>query len=417
MIESPSDSDSEVNFTDNRLRDRSPNELRRARENIDAFLNDNFVLENPELDNLIMAEQNLQSFHLQTIPKFDGERTTLPVFLKNCEAFITTYIDNANPANPRNAWILRSILSRLEGRAMALVGSREDANSWFNIRRLLLQYFSDQRSLDCLLRELMYVKRDPRESLHEYGIKIQDMHNQLSTKLRLSDLDENLKLVKERDYESVALATYLHGLPEQLSLAVRIQNPENVPQAMSMVQNEENFTALTRDYRSHASGSKPHNQFNKGRHNNFHRSYNNFQHFGSNNFTPFRNDNFNKFNHYNNYAPRHHFNNYQPRPFHNFGSHNNFQQNSGRPRSMNNVPPRQNNFPQRQDNNTYQPTPMETSTRNMTRMTQRPNNYLYNQQIRNNYDRRPRQDRDTFNNDVDELSENFCQDLNINEQT
>lgn len=410
MLESHSDSENEGNFVGNRVRDRSPNEIRRARVIIDEFLNDNIVLENPELENLMMAEQNLQSFHLQTIPKFDGERTTLPVFLKNCEAFISTYIDNANPANPRNAWILRSILSRLEGRAMALVGSREDANSWFNIKRLLLQYFSDQRSLDCLLRELMYLKRDPRESLHEYGIKIQDVHNQLSTKLRLSDLDENLKIVKERDYENVALSTYLHGLPEQLSLAIRIQKPENVPQAMSMVQNEENLTALNRDSRSHASGSKPHN-YNNTKHKNFPRYHNNYENYG-NNFTPFRNEQF----HFNN-APRPNFNNYAPRPFNNFSNSNNFQQNFSRPRSMNNYgSSRQNNF-QRHDN-TYQPTPMETSTRNMTRITQRPTNYVHNQQFRRNYERQPRrQTYENSNNDIDNLSENFCRDLNLRGET
>lgn len=426
--ESLSDSDNDNHYLRNEVRDRSPNRIILAQQAVEEFLNEGIV-EDRELENLIMAEQNLQSFHLQTIPKFDGERTTLPVFLKNCEAFISTYVDNANPQNPRNAWILRSILSRLEGRAMALVGSREDANSWFNIKRLLLQYFSDQRSLDCLLRELMYLKKDSRESLHEFGIRVQDMHNQLSTKLRLSDLDENLKLVKESDYETVALNTYLHGLPEHLSLSVRIQKPENVPEAMSLVQNEENFHMLSKDYRMHGTSSKPHfsNNFGRNKQNNFSNTnrYHNYSHSTPNftPFTPFRPQHFSQ----NYHAPRPTFNNSYSRPFNNFG--NNMQQNTfNRPTSFQN---RSNNvFQPRNQPNTYKPTPMETSTRNMTRVTQRPNfqqqprrnnlvfEEIYHHEVGNTENMTPRrQNTEHFSQDCGNSNQNFCEDLNFDEQT
>lgn len=202
-----------------------------------------------------MENVNIPNFVINAIPVYEGDQFTLPLFIAACENFLTSFLDNENLQCQKNQWLLRVIVSKLDGRAKLLIGSREDATSWPRIKELLLQYFSDQRDEDCLARDLMMLKSDSREHPYNFGMRIQDLKGILQTKLRLTIADENTRRIKNQIYDKIALQTYLHGLQGQLGLSVRLQKPDNLEAAMAYVIEEQNYVYGEKQMRSIQSNS------------------------------------------------------------------------------------------------------------------------------------------------------------------
>lgn len=379
-----SDSDSEKDHFNLSFRDRSPIKNNIVELRVNRERNFDLIVNNVE-NNLIMA--NLpQAFHIQAIPNYDGDRATLAIFLSACDNLLNTFANRENLADPNNEWLLRTILSKLEGRARILVGSREDATNWPRIRTLLLQYFSDQRNEDCLVRDLMNSKPKPNESPYQFGTRIQDVKSLLQTKIRLTIAEENERLIKNRIYDNLALQTFLHGLQGQTGLAVRLQHPNNLEQAMSFVLEEENFMYAERHYK---------NSTNQGSHSN--KTFSNITrstYFPQQSIQPlpivnrmFSAPQRPSFNVPSSHQNTNNFVAMPPRQVHNFPMQRQFNAPSmaQRPqffqqRPVNNFGPnlpqrRQPAFPQNNSQQQYKPTPMETSTRNTTRASNffRPN--------------------------------------------
>ena len=195
-----------------------------------------------------MVPPVIQSIHLEAIPKYDGNPSTLAVFISACEYILRTFSNLETPADPVNEYLLRVIINKLQGRALVLIGSREDATSWKRIKELLQQYFGDQRDENCLIRDLMALKPTKRESPYQFGIRCQDVRSLLLTRLKLQEADAAVRLVKTNLYDDLTLQTYLQGLPSHLSLSVRLRDPENLEKAMSLVIEEENFAYAQNRY-------------------------------------------------------------------------------------------------------------------------------------------------------------------------
>lgn len=239
---------------DNSSSNRTETNRDRLRDRLSSSLNNRIANSRLNRSNN-MENVNIPSFVINAIPVYEGDQFTLPLFIAACENFLSSFLDNQNPQCQKNQWILRVIVSKLEGRAKLLIGSREDATSWPRIRELLLQYFSDQRDEDCLARDLMMLKSDSREHPYNFGMRIQDLKGILQTKLRLTIPDENTRKIKNQIYDKIALQTYLHGLHGQLGLAVRLQKPTNLEQAMAHVIEEQNYVYGEKQMRSIQSNS------------------------------------------------------------------------------------------------------------------------------------------------------------------
>jgi len=207
-------------------------------------------LNSRSLPTSMAQEQNntLQQIHLTAVPRYDGNPSTLAIFISSCEYLLTTF-GSSTPGNTTNELLLRLILSKLEGRALTLIGSREDATSWVQIKTLLYQYFGDQRDENCLIRDLMALRPRRNETAYQFGVRCQDVRSLLQSRLKLKEADVTVRTVKNNLYDDLALQTFLQGLPRHLSLPVRLRNPQNLEVAMSLVIEEENF--LYAQQRSH----------------------------------------------------------------------------------------------------------------------------------------------------------------------
>ncbi|KAK9675006.1 hypothetical protein QE152_g40718 [Popillia japonica] len=147
---------------------------------------------------------------ITTIPVFNGDPNTLPIFIEACNNLIKTYGDRTNPNNSLNTYLVRIIKSRLAGEPLSLIGPRK-LKTWADIKALLELSFFDQRSEDCLLNDLMVQDIGKNENPYSFGQRIKDMLNLLLTKMQL-DIREELIPLKTSMYKNTALQTYKRGL-------------------------------------------------------------------------------------------------------------------------------------------------------------------------------------------------------------
>ena len=170
----------------------------------------------------------LLRYYSDNIPSFDGNPKVLNRFVTACENFIRAFQNVQNPNDPINLAIFDTIVSKLRDRAGELIGSRTELTSWQQIKDALTLTFSDQRSIDCLIQDLINLKRFKTETPMQFGMRIQNARSLLFAKLNASNINAQEKQIKINHYEEFALKTFINGLPYFMQLPVRLKNPNSL---------------------------------------------------------------------------------------------------------------------------------------------------------------------------------------------
>lgn len=182
----------------------------------------------------------LLKLFIDTIPYYDGDRNTLEIFIEHCEALYSNF-STVNPDDAFNSFLLRAIIGRLTGIALNLVGSRPEVRNWNDLKALLRLTFGDQRNLDCLVQDLMIMHPLKNEIYSNFGQRILKCRSAICSKLQSMNLPINEKMLKIKNYDELALKTFIRGLTGRVQDMVRLRNPDTIELAMSYVLEEENF--------------------------------------------------------------------------------------------------------------------------------------------------------------------------------
>ena len=183
----------------------------------------------------------LLRYQADNVPKFDGNPKLLQRFVTACENLLKAFQNTANVNDPINTCLFDTILSKLTGRAAELIVSRTELNNWALVKHALISTFADQRSIDCLIQDLINLKPNKNEHPINFGMRIQDSRSLLSAKLNATNEAAGTRLIKIQHYDEFALKTFIRGLPYNMQLIIRLKNPRTLEEAMSHVREEENF--------------------------------------------------------------------------------------------------------------------------------------------------------------------------------
>jgi hypothetical protein len=208
---------------------------------------------------------SLLKLYVDTIPTYDGNVNTLEVFINSCDYLFTTF---GTLANDVNAYLLRVVISKLTGRALILIGTKTDLNTWDLLKNALRLSFGDQRNLDCLEQDLLTLFPFKNEPPLEFGKRIQIVRSKLESKLGSVSVTEmciNTKRVYSNQYNKLALKTFIRGLQPQLQNIIRLRNPDTLEQAMAYVTEEENFR-YTQNFASFLHHQRPPTSFSTKTH-------------------------------------------------------------------------------------------------------------------------------------------------------
>uniref|UniRef100_A0AAR5P3Z2 Uncharacterized protein n=1 Tax=Dendroctonus ponderosae TaxID=77166 RepID=A0AAR5P3Z2_DENPD len=179
-------------------------------------------------------------YQADNIPVFDGNSKQVNRFISACENFLNAHRD-ANANAPINLALFDTILSKLVGRAADLIASRIELNTWTLVKDAIIATFSDQRSIDCIIQDIITLKPEKNESSLQFGIRIQDARSLLFSKVNTSNDIRELKLLKIAEYGNLAMKTFISGLNYHMQLVVRLKNPNSLEEAISLAQEEENY--------------------------------------------------------------------------------------------------------------------------------------------------------------------------------
>lgn len=121
-----------------------------------------------------------------------------------------------------------TILSKLVGRAADSTASRTELKSWNKFEYSLLVTFSDQRSIDCVVQDIITMRPERGESPQNFGLRLQEARSILFSKINMSDDENEVNILKNPQY-------HYHM---QL---VRLKNAAFLEEAMAFAREVENF--------------------------------------------------------------------------------------------------------------------------------------------------------------------------------
>lgn len=265
-----------------------------------------------------MATPNYQfiKYQADNIPNFDGNSKQLCRFLRSCEHFLLNHQNPNTPDAPINICLFDTIIGKLKGRAADIIASRVELDSWQKVKDSLIVTFSDQRSEDCLVQDIISMKPIRNEPIQNFALRLQDARSLLCIKINNSDDLDPVKLIKIQQYDELCLKTFINNLDYHTQLVVRLKNPNSLEQAMAFVREEENFlkfknqTIMHKPITNNQFTQRPNNTNNIFKQPN--QSFNNFPkpNYNQSRFRPnfnngYNNNNFNN----NNFRPPNSFNN------------------------------------------------------------------------------------------------------------
>lgn len=180
-------------------------------------------------------------YQADNIPLFDGNTKHISRFITACENFLGAHQDRANVNAPLNIALFDTILSKLTGRAADLIASRIELNSWNLVKDAIYATFSDQRSTDCVVQDIITMKPYKSENSLQFGIRLQDARSLLYSKVNASNDPREVKLLKISEYGKLTMKTFINGLDYHMQLVIRLKNPQTLEEAMTHAIEEENF--------------------------------------------------------------------------------------------------------------------------------------------------------------------------------
>jgi hypothetical protein len=191
---------------------------------------------------VVQNQPNYQliKYQADNIPLFDGNPKQLNRFINACDNFYDAHKD-ANADAPINTCLFDTILNKLVGRAADQIASRIELTSWALVKNAIIATFADQRSIDCVIQDIITSKPDRNESPQQFGLRLQDIRSLLFSKVNMSNDTRNIKLLKIAEYNNLILKTFINGLNYHMQLVVRLKKPDSLEEAMAFTLEEENF--------------------------------------------------------------------------------------------------------------------------------------------------------------------------------
>lgn len=184
----------------------------------------------------------LLKLYVDTIPHYNGDGNTLEIFISACDYLMTNYGNTADAQLV--AYLLRVVIGKLTDRAQLLIATRPELNSWDSIKKALRLSFGDQRNIDCLEQDLITMFPMRNEQPLDFAKRIQVARSRLASKvssLSETEMPRATKIIYLKQYDNLALKTFIRGLTGHLQSIVRLRNPDTLELAMTYVTEEENF--------------------------------------------------------------------------------------------------------------------------------------------------------------------------------
>lgn len=178
------------------------------------------------------------------IPQFNGEPLLLSKYIKQCDKIFVRFYDRANPDNFQNDVVLGAFTSKL-GPGIADKIYLNSIDTYLDLRRALLQTYSDKRDTYTLTIELSRLKQNQQEDCFGFYDRVSLVLNSQVAYLQMHAGERAPYLVEYM--KNLALRVFLHGIVEPWSSLLRTKAPNSLGAALSMLTNDFNMRPGSKD--------------------------------------------------------------------------------------------------------------------------------------------------------------------------
>lgn len=228
----------------------------------------NLVFENliQDISNLNIADMTtpvLKKEYLDMIPEFHGDTKLLSRFIEVCEKLVNKFYNIADPSDFQNEYLMASILSKIKGEAASNIATCTVAN-WTNLKKALLDTYSDKRDCYTLNIEMTELKQS-NESAFEFYNRVKEILN-LQIAYISTQINREEQGVLIGYFQNYAVRILLRGLKEPLGNLMRTKNPSDMNSALNMLTNDFQLESFSRVHQKFNMTPKP-KQFINNTHN------------------------------------------------------------------------------------------------------------------------------------------------------
>lgn len=168
---------------------------------------------------------------IKLIPEFDGKPDDL-------HTFIDRVSDAVKLCNPKQkSIILTFIKAKLKGNAQVPI-LNNDFTSWDQLKRKLIETYSDKKSFAQAQLELQNTRQYANELISAYTQRIETCIRRLINTLSL-EIDERPDDGQIEIIKKMGLSAFINGVRPEYRLILRSRDPLTVQQASKIAQNEE----------------------------------------------------------------------------------------------------------------------------------------------------------------------------------
>lgn len=218
------------------------------------------------LNNLNLTRNSLPEFkkkHADMIPIFDGKPEKLRPFLDTCQKIADRFTDVEDEDNFQNEEVLRTILSKIQGPASDMI-SNLTITDFDEIKKALLETYSDKRDIYTLNHELTALRHREQENPFEFLSRVKDKLNIIVAYLRNHEpalITQNILVVH---YQNLALRTLLLYLREPLGSQLRTRQPKSLGEAQSIMTNDFQILSYQKSNFNKQTGKPNQGTYNSG---------------------------------------------------------------------------------------------------------------------------------------------------------
>lgn len=209
---------------------------------------DQVTMATPSTESLITAARN----YGDVIPKFDGNPSSLEVFINRVDKFFAKYGSTVDET--LNDYSFCLIISKLTGPAESFASTRPDLNNWGDLKNALRTKFGDHTDRFTLSHIFKYLAINARENLTDFIERIKLVQTQL-----------NMKIYSDNALTAQQKAAHIE-INEQTALEVLFNNCSPLLQTILEVRNFRTLSEATPtviNFMSKHANKEPSNNINK----------------------------------------------------------------------------------------------------------------------------------------------------------
>lgn len=160
---------------------------------------------------------------------FDGNPIQYVSWVHNVESILKDYeIVNTKPIYRA---ILKHIRQKIRGKAdNALISYNIFDDEWSVIKKCLSLHYADKRDIQSLENQLITMRQD-RDTVDKFYSRINHQLSLIINKIKTDEYSEDAMVALINNYRLRALDVFVRGLNSKLSHLVKVQRPDNLPEA------------------------------------------------------------------------------------------------------------------------------------------------------------------------------------------